>query len=142
MPNLRTLVADLERFPLSVLQFLFRLSVGLVFWNSGLTKIASWQTTIVLFRDEYAVPFLPPELAAQLATAVELTCPVLLLAGFATRVATLPLLGMTLVIQVFVYPESWSVHLMWTAILLFILTRGPGALSVDHWITRRVWSVA
>ncbi|MCD6075799.1 MAG: DoxX [Rhodospirillales bacterium] len=139
MPNLRTLFADLERFPLSILQFLFRLSAGLVFWNSGLTKIASWQTTIVLFRDEYAVPLLPPELAAQLATAVELTCPVLLLVGFATRLATLPLIGMTLVIQIFVYPESWSPHLMWVSMLLFILTRGPGALSLDHLLARRIW---
>jgi putative oxidoreductase len=142
MPNLATLFADLERFPLSILQFLFRLSIGLVFWSSGLTKIASWPTTLVLFRDEYAVPLLSPELAATLATAVELTCPVLLLVGLATRLASLPLIGMTLVIQLFVYPESWSIHLMWMAILLFILTRGPGVLSLDHWISRRVWAVA
>jgi putative oxidoreductase len=142
MPNLATLFADLERFPLSILQFLFRLSIGLVFWSSGLTKIASWPTTLVLFRDEYAVPLLSPELAATLATAVELTCPVLLLVGLATRLASLPLIGMTLVIQLFVYPESWSIHLMWMAILLFILTRGPGVLSLDHWIARRVWAVA
>ncbi len=138
MPNLGTLFADLERFPLSILQLLFRVSIGLVFWYSGLTKIASWPTTILLFRDEYAVPLLPPELAATFATAVELTCPVLLLFGFATRLATLPLIGMTLVIQTFVYPESWSVHLMWIAILLFILTRGPGALSIDHWVARSI----
>jgi putative oxidoreductase len=138
MYNARYLFAELERFPLSILQFLFRVSIGIVFWNSGLTKIASWQTTIVLFRDEYAVPLLPPELAAMLASVTELTCPIFLLIGLATRLATLPLIAMTLVIQLFVYPESWSVHLMWISILLFILTRGPGALSVDHLIAKRV----
>ena len=139
MPNLKTLFADLERFPLSILQLLFRVSVGLVFWNSGLSKIASWQTTIVLFRDEYAVPLLSPELAAQMATVLELTCPVLLLIGLATRLVSLPLIAMTIVIPLFVYPEAWSVHLIWISMLLFILTRGPGALSLDHLLARRVW---
>jgi putative oxidoreductase len=130
--------AAVERFPLGVLQFLFRLSIAAVFWNSGLTKIASWQSTIVLFRDEYRVPLLPPELAATLGTAVELSCPVLLVLGLATRLATLPMLGMTLVIEVFVYPEDWIEHLTWASLLLFILTRGPGALSLDHLIASRL----
>jgi putative oxidoreductase len=128
---LRALV---ERFPLGVLQFLFRLSIGAVFWNSGLTKIASWQTTIVLFRDEYKVPLLPPELAAMLGATVELTCPVLLLLGIATRLATLPMLGMTFVIEAFVYPEDWIEHLTWASLLLFILTRGPGPIALDRWL--------
>src|SRR5208282_832103 len=81
-------VAWLERFPLSILQFIFRFSIASVFWHAGLTKISSWQTTIVLFRDEYHVPLLPPEIAAYLATTVELTCPVLLVLGFAARLAT------------------------------------------------------
>lgn len=139
MPNLKTLFSELERVPLSIFQFLFRLVVAEVFWSSGLSKIDSWQVTIVLFRDEYRVPLLAPELAAQLATAVELSVPVFLVIGLATRLATLPLLGMTLVIQLFVFPESWPVHLMWAAMLGFILTRGPGALSLDHLIARRVW---
>jgi putative oxidoreductase len=126
--------ALLERFPLSVLQFLFRICIGAVFWNSGLTKIASWQSTIVLFRDEYKVPLLPPELAATLGATVELTCPVLLALGLATRLATLPMLGMTFVIEVFVYPQDWIEHLTWASLLLFILTRGPGAISLDHWL--------
>jgi putative oxidoreductase len=126
----------LDRFPLSVLQFIFRFSIGAVFWNSGLTKVASWQTTVVLFRDEYKVPLLPLELAAYLATTVELTCPVLLVLGFATRLATLPMLAQTFVIAVFVYPEDWIEHLAWVAMLLFILTRGPGAFSIDHWLAR------
>lgn len=142
MLNLKSLFAELERVPLSIFQFVFRLVVAEVFWSSGLSKIDSWQITIVLFRDEYRVPFLSPELAATLATAVELSVPVFLVIGLATRLATLPLLGMTLVIQLFVFPESWPVHLMWTAMLGFILTRGPGVLSLDHWIARRVWAVA
>src|SRR5690242_14619891 len=95
----------LGRFPVSLLQFLLRLSIASVFWHSGMTKIASWDTTIALFRDEYMVPILPPEIAASLAATVELTCPVLLVLGLATRLATLPMLGMTFVIEVFVYPE-------------------------------------
>jgi putative oxidoreductase len=133
-----SLIALLERFPPSLLQFLFRLSIAAVFWNSGLTKIASWQTTVVLFRDEYHVPLIPPALAATLAATVELSCPVLLVLGLASRLATLPMLGMTFVIEAFVYPEDWIEHLGWASLLLFILTRGPGALSLDHVIRRRL----
>lgn len=128
------IVARLERFPLAVLQFMFRFAIAAVFWNSGLTKIASWQTTIVLFRDEYKVPLLPPELAASLAAAIELTCPVLLVLGLAARLATLPMLAMTVVIEAFVYPEDWIEHLGWAAFLLFILTRGPGPIALDRWL--------
>jgi putative oxidoreductase len=135
--QLLALFARLERFPMALFQFAFRLCVGGVFWHSGLTKIASWQTTVVLFRDEYRVPVLPPEIAAMLATSVELATPVLLLVGFASRLATLPMLGMTFVIQTFVYPEDWNEHLIWASLLLFILTRGPGVLSLDHLIARR-----
>ena len=127
----------LARFPAAVLQFLPRFSIASVFWHSGMTKIASWDTTIALFRDEYGVPILPPELAASLAATVELTCPVLLVLGLATRLATLPMIGMTFVIEVFVYPEQWIEHLMWASILVLILTRGPGVLSLDHLIARK-----
>jgi putative oxidoreductase len=130
------LLASLERFPLALLQLLFRVSIAAVFWNSGLTKLASWQTTIVLFRDEYKVPVLPPELAATLAASVELICPVLLVLGLASRLATLPMLGMTFVIETFVYPEDWIEHLGWASFLLFILTRGPGPISLDRFIAR------
>lgn len=129
-----SLRAGLERFPLAILQFLFRISIAAVFWNSGLTKIASWQTTVALFRDEYKVPILPPELAAVLGASVELTCPVLLVLGLATRLATLPMLGMTFVIEAFVYPEDWIEHLIWASLLLFILTRGPGPIALDRWL--------
>ena len=129
-------IALLERFPLSILQFLFRFTIAAVFWNSGQTKLASWLTTVALFRDEYQVPILPPELAASLAATVELTCPVLLVLGLATRLATLPMLGMTFVIEMFVYPENWLEHLTWATTLLFILTRGPGPLSLDHFMAQ------
>jgi putative oxidoreductase len=137
LERVESALGALGRFPLSILQFLLRLSIASVFWHAGMTKIASWDTTIALFRDEYMVPILPPELAASLAATVELTCPVLLVLGLATRLATLPMLGMTFVIEVFVYPEQWIEHLMWASILVFILTRGPGTISLDHLISRR-----
>jgi putative oxidoreductase len=127
--------AALEATPLSIVQLLARLGVGAVFFKSGLTKIASWEFTLMLFRDEYRVPLLPPEIAAPIATATELSMPVLLVLGLFTRLATLPLLGMILVIQLFVYPDSWAEHLTWLALLLLILTRGPGAISLDRIIS-------
>jgi putative oxidoreductase len=124
--------ARLGRFPLSVLQLLFRLAIAGVFLRAGLNKLASWELTIQLFRDEYKVPVLPAEVAAVMATTVEIGCSALLIAGLATRVATLPLLGMLAVIQLFVYPGAWSEHLVWGSILLFLLTRGGGTFSLDH----------
>jgi len=122
----------LGRVPLSILQLLFRLAVAGVFLKAGLTKIASWEFTVMLFHDEYKLPVLPPELAASMASTFELGCSALLIAGLATRLATLPLLGMLMTIQLFVYPNAWSEHLTWGSILLFLLSRGPGAVSLDH----------
>jgi putative oxidoreductase len=113
-------------------QLLFRLAVGGVFLRSGLTKIASWESTVALFREEYRVPVLPPEIAASMSASFELGCSMLLFAGLATRVATLPLLGMIATIQIFVYPQAWPEHLVWSSILLFLLTRGGGSLAADH----------
>lgn len=121
-----------EAVPLSLLQLMARVGVGAVFFKSGMVKIASWEQTIQLFADEYRVPVLPPELAAYLATAAELTCPVFLVLGLASRLAALPLLGMTLVIQFFVYPESYAEHLTWATLLLAIVSRGAGKISLDH----------
>jgi putative oxidoreductase len=126
----------LNRFPLSILQLMLRVAIAAVFWSSGLTKVASWQTTIALFRDEYMVPLLPPELAAVMSATFELSCSALIVIGLATRLATLPFLGITFVIEVFVYPEYWTQHLMWASILLFLLTKGPGVFSLDHYIER------
>ena len=126
----------LGRFPLSLLQLMMRVGVGSVFFKAGLLKYSSWEFTIKLFQDEYKVPFLPPEIAARIATFQELTMPILLFLGLGTRLATLPLLGMISVIQTFVYPNAWTDHLTWGSILIFLLTRGPGVFSVDHLIDR------
>ena len=127
---------QLARFPLSVIQLAMRIGVGAVFFRAGLLKYNSWEFTVQLFRDEYKVPLLDPVVAAQLAMAQELTVPLFLFVGLATRVATLPLLGMIAVIQTFVYPSAWSDHLLWSSALVLILTRGPGAFSIDHLLLR------
>ena len=134
--QIRSLYIQAERFPVTLLGLMMRVAVGMIFLKSGLTKIASWDITVSLFQDEYMVPLLPPELAAHLATAAELGCSALIFAGLATRLAAIPLLGMTLVIQTFVYPQSWIEHLTWASMLLFLVSRGPGMLSVDHMIRR------
>ena len=108
-----------------------------VFLPAGLLKLASWESTIALFQDEYKVPVLAPAVAAVMATTFELGCSSLLIAGLATRLATLPLLGQILTIQLFVYPQAWHEHLVWGSILLFLLTRGAGAFSMDYLLGRR-----
>lgn len=124
--------ALLGRLPLGVLQLAFRLAIASVFLKAGLSKLASWELTVQLFRDEYKVPVLPPEIAAAMATTFEIGCSALLIAGLATRLATLPLLGMICVIQLFVYPGAYAEHLTWASILAFLLTRGGGVLSLDR----------
>jgi putative oxidoreductase len=109
-----------------------------VFWNSAMTKLASWDTAIALFTDEYRLPILPPELAAYIAVSIELTTPVLLVLGLATRPAAAVMLGMTIIIEVFVYPQAWPTHIQWAAMLLVLLARGPGKLSIDWLIRRRI----
>ena len=135
--KIATIYAKLEHFPLSIIQLAMRIAVGAAFFRSGLLKVNSWEFAVQLFRDEYKVPVLDPLLAAQLATVVELGVPLFLFAGLATRLATLPLLGMIAVIQIFVYPNAWSDHLLWGSILVFLLTRGPGAISLDYFIARK-----
>ena len=120
------------RFPLSVLQLMFRLALASIFLKAGLNKIASWELTVQLFADEYKVPVLSPEMAAMLASTVEIGCSTLLILGLGTRLATLPLLGMILVIQTTVYPNAYAEHLTWASILLFLLTRGGGPWSLDR----------
>jgi putative oxidoreductase len=124
----------LGRFPLSILQLGMRIGVGAVFFNAGLLKYRSFEFAVKLFEDEYKVPLLDPTLGARMAMFNELTFPVLLFVGLATRIATLPLLGMIAVIQTFVYPNAWPDHLFWASTLVFLLTRGPGTLSLDHLI--------
>jgi len=130
-------LALLERVPVALPQLLFRSGMGLVFWRSAQSKLASWDTTITLFQEEYKVPLLPPEIAAYLATTVELTTPVLLVLGLATRLGAAAMLGMALVIQLLVYPQNYPDHLLWSGPLLYLVLRGPGVLSLDHLIRKR-----
>ncbi len=121
-----------RRFPLSLIELGMRMAVGATFFRSGVLKLQSFDTAIALFRDEYRLPLLPPELAAYLGTAVELSAPVLLVLGLFARAAAAALLAMTLTIQFLVYPENWPEHLMWASILAYVLSRGAGALSIDR----------
>lgn len=126
--------------PYALLALPLRLAVATVFWNSAMTKLANWDTAVALFADEYKLPLLSPQLAAYCAVTIEFVTPVLLVLGLGTRGAALVLLGMTSVIELFVYPEAWPTHIQWAAMLLVLLCRGAGMLSVDHWIRRR-WMV-
>ena len=126
----------LDAVPYSLLAIPLRVAVATVFWNSAMTKLANWDTALALFTDEYNVPLLPPEVAAYIAVTIELTTPVLLVLGLLTRPAAAVLLGMTLVIEVFVYPMAWPTHLQWAAMLLVLLCRGAGELSLDHMLRR------
>ena len=144
----------LGRIPDDVIALLARAGIGATFWASGQTKIEGLvldpiggnvslglphlaPSTIDLFRDEYALPLLPPELAAPLAATAEHVLPLLLVLGLATRLSAAALLGMTLVIQAFVYPDAWPTHATWAAALVFLLARGPGALSLDRLVACR-----
>jgi len=127
----------LESVPYWLLALPLRLAVATVFWNSGTSKLANWNTTIELFTEEYKVPVLPPEIAAYMAASIELATPVLLVLGLLTRPAALVLLGMTAFIEIFVYPQAWPTHIQWAAMLLVLLCRGPGSLSLDHLVRRR-----
>ena len=122
----------LGRFPLPLLQLMFRLAVATVFLKAGLNKLASWELTVQLFADEYKVPVLSPDFAAAMATTFEIGCSMLLIIGLGTRLAALPLLGMIAVIQTFVYPSAYAEHLTWASLLLFLLTRGGGPWSADR----------
>jgi putative oxidoreductase len=113
-----------------------RFAVATVFWNSAMTKLANWDTTLSLFSDEYQLPLIPPDIAAYLATSIEISTSILLVLGLLTRPAAFVLLGMTAVIELFVYPQAWPTHIQWAAMLLVLLCRGPGKLSLDHLILR------
>jgi putative oxidoreductase len=124
-----------EKVPHSLVSLVARVAVAAVFWRSGQTKVNGFsirEETFYLFREEYKVPLLPPDLAAYLSTTAEHVFPVLLVAGLATRLSALGLFGMTLVIQLFVFPGGWPEHLLWFALLGGIIARGPGVISLDH----------
>ena len=147
-------ISVVQRIPNTLLAFVARFSIAAVFWKSGETKIQGFAVDIVnreftlgwprlsdsvvdLFRDEYHLPLVPPEIAATLAATAEHLFPVLILLGLATRLSALALLGMTMTIQLFVYPDAYPTHGTWAAVLLYLMVHGPGKLSLDHWIARR-----
>jgi putative oxidoreductase len=124
-----------------LVDLVIRVFIAMVFFKSGLTKLASWASTVSLFENEYAVPLLSPEVAAALGTAVELTFPVLLVLGLGTRLSAFVLFVFN-IIAVVSYPDLGEVglrdHQMWGLLLLVTLLHGPGALSLDRLIGRRV----
>ena len=151
---LRPLIALFSRIPHSAIALLARFSIAMTFWTSGQTKIEGlvldpiggnlalgWprlsDSALELFRSEYALPIIPPQLAAYMAATAEHVLPLLLLLGLASRLSAFGLLGMTLVIQTFVYPSAYPTHGLWVALLLYIMARGPGAISLDRLLARR-----
>jgi len=153
---LQRLIELLNRIPSSLVALLARVGIGATFWLSGQTKIEGlvldpiglhaefgWphvsDSALELFRSEYALPLLPPELAATMAAFSEHLFPLLLVLGLGTRFAALALLGMTAVIEIFVYPDAWPTHALWAGALLYLVARGGGVLSLDHLLARRTW---
>lgn len=135
------LIGLFETIPHSLIALVARLSIAMVFWQSGQTKVEGWRVTdtaVFLFENEYRLPLIDPAIAAHLAAFAEHFFPLLLAVGLAGRFAALALLGMTLVIQIFVYPGAWPTHGTWAACLLLVVARGPGMFSLDHLIARLV----
>jgi putative oxidoreductase len=131
-------IARLDDAPSWIYQIFFRLGLAFLFGYSGWNKLSRWENTLKLFRDIYKVPLLPPEAAAVLATSVEVTVPFLFLLGLGTRLAAAAAFAMTVVIQLFVVPKGYHVHALWLGPILYLLLRGPGILSVDHLIRRKM----
>ncbi|QLQ20185.1 MAG: DoxX family protein [Exiguobacterium profundum] len=134
--TLRQLHGQLDRLPWDIAAIPLRLFPAAVFFSSGRTKVEGLlhikDSTWFLFQNDYALPLIPPGIAAVMATAAEHVFPVLLVLGLFTRASALALLGMTLVIQIFVYPGAWQVHGVWAACFLALLLRGPGRVSLDR----------
>lgn len=149
------LIHAFDLIPASLIALLGRFFIAAVFWKSGQTKVDGFAIDIIdgtfhlgwphlsysaiaLFSQEYHVPLIAPDIAAHIAAFSEHFFPLLLLIGLGTRFAALALLGMTAVIQIFVYPDAYPVHGTWATILLYLVAAGPGKISLDHWIARRV----
>ena len=142
------------RIPDTLIAMIARFSIAGVFWKSGQTKIEGLAIDVVsgefslgvprlsdsalfLFKEEYSLPLIAPELAAVMAACAEHLFPILLLLGLATRFSALALRVMTLTIQIFVYPGAWPTHGVWAAVLLYLMAYGPGWWSMDHFIAAR-----
>jgi putative oxidoreductase len=133
------LIGAMDAIPYWFVALITRVSIAGVFWQSGQTKVDGFHVTdtaVELFRSEYRLPLIDPVIGAHLAAFAEHFFPIILVLGFATRFAALALLVMTLVIEIFVYPDAWPTHGTWAACLLLLMTRGAGLLSLDHLIAR------
>jgi len=148
MTQIQTTVAGLvnlfnglcDKIPHWALAVIARVSVAHVFWQSGQTKVDGFalkESTFVLFETLYKVPLMPPVWAAYYSAVAEHVFPVLLILGLASRLSAVMLLGMTAVIQFFVFPDAWPVHIFWLMSLGYIIARGAGALSLDHLIAKK-----
>ena len=134
-----------NKVPDELISLSARLAIATVFWKSAQTKISGWsfleqswqffnlnQTTFFLFKHEYKVPLLPSDMAAYMAKSAEFFLSLAIALGLFTRLSALGLLAMTMVIQIFVYPNAWSVHILWAVALLYLFKQGGGKLSVDY----------
>jgi len=139
----------LKSIPEDILAITARLAIASVFWRSAQTKISGWSfldqswqfynlsdSTFMLFQYEYQIPVLDYKIAAYLATFNEFFLSLAIVLGFMTRLSALALLGITAVIQILVYPDAWPTHILWAAILLYIMKHGPGRLSIDHLLAK------
>ncbi|AWX99136.1 hypothetical protein A8139_03310 [Marinomonas primoryensis] len=146
--------AIFRKIPESVILLVARFAIAAVFWRSGQTKIEGFSLDLIamkvelglprlaestgfLFEYEYDLPFIPPMIAAVLATVAEHLLPILILSGLFTRLAGFGIAMMTLVIQLFVYPDAYPTHATWLAIALLLMYRGAGVFSLDHWLAKR-----
>lgn len=136
------LIGRVQRIPHDLIALIARFGIGLVFWLSGQTKVHGLNlfdlksSQKFLFTEIHPVPGVPWEVAAQIAAIGEHILPALLFFGFATRFAAFGLLLMTIVIQI-ALPTGFPTHLLWVGVLLYLMARGPGILSVDHWIANK-----
>jgi putative oxidoreductase len=129
----------MDKIPQSFVSLCARIFPAAIFWFSGETKVDGFHlkdSAVALFQQEYALPLIDPTIAAYMAAFAEHFFPILLVIGFASRFAALALLGMTAVIEIFVYPDAWPLHGVWTTCFLVVIARGPGVLSLDYLIAR------
>ena len=134
------IIEGMATIPYWFTALVLRIPIAAVFWRSGQTKVDGWHlssSAVDLFRDEYKLPIIDPTFAAYLSAFAEHFFSVFLVVGLAPRFSALALLIMTLVIEIFVYPDAWPTHGTWAACFLVLMVQGPGKISLDHWIAQR-----